>query len=171
MDTLFLTGFMGAGKTTVGKQLGKRLGYTVFDTDEIIAKIFQTPIKTIFSEKGEEAFRTYESEVLRKVTWENVIVTTGGGIIKKQQNRNWMKDKGTVVFLHCEPDELFKRLEGDRERPLLHKKESNEILSLLDERLPLYLEADYTINTSGRSVNEIAEDIIKHLVNNQKIWA
>jgi shikimate kinase len=170
MDTIFLTGFMGAGKTTVGQQLGQRLRLTVFDTDEMIESKLQKKAKSIFAEKGEEAFRDYEKEVLKKVTWENVIITTGGGIVTKQENRDWMKQKGTVFYLHCEPQELLRRLEGDQERPLLQEKEADDVLSLLNDRLPFYLEADYKIDTSGKAVEEIVEEIVKYVVNDKKTW-
>lgn len=171
MKTIFLTGFMGAGKTTVGKQLGFRLGLPVFDTDEMIESIRQTTIQELFHKEGEAAFRHCETEVLQKLSWENVIITTGGGVILKKENREWMRRKGTVIYLHAEPETIVRRLQKDQTRPLVRQKSEEDILKLYDERLPYYLEADFVVQTKNKSVTQISEEIASYLLNHAELRA
>lgn len=167
MKPIFLTGFMGAGKTTVGKALGRRLALSVFDTDELIENALAKSIKDIFAEEGEAGFRRYETCVLKKVTWDNVIVTTGGGVVTKEENRKWMQQHGTVVYLHCPPEEVFRRLAEDTDRPLIKDKSLEKMSALFKERLPYYEEADYKMNTNGKTVDAIVEKIAEHMINKQ----
>lgn len=167
MEPVFLTGFMGAGKTTVGKALGKRLALTVFDTDELIETALAKSISQIFAEEGELAFRRYETNVLKKVTWDNVIVTTGGGIIVNKENRAWMKEHGKVVYLHGDPAELFHRVVEDTNRPLAQGKARDKLISLFAERLPFYQEADYIIDTNGKTPEQIVEKVARLLINEE----
>lgn len=167
METVFLTGFMGAGKTTVGKALARRLALTVFDTDELIESALAKSINDIFAEEGEAAFRNYETNVLKKVTWNNVIVTTGGGIVTRKENRTWMKEHGLVIYLHCDPEELFRRVSEDPNRPLANGKSIESISRLFTERLPYYKEADYVINTIGKSSGQIVEKVADLLINEE----
>ena len=87
METVFLTGFMAAGKTTVGHELGKRLSLAVFDTDEMIESLCRKSIGAIFDDEGEAAFRRYEKKVLHSIAWKGVVVSTGGGIVLDESNR------------------------------------------------------------------------------------
>ncbi|HEU5140502.1 MAG TPA: shikimate kinase [Bacillales bacterium] len=167
MEPIFLTGFMGAGKTTIGKALGKRLALTVFDTDELIEAALAKSIKDIFAEEGEPAFRRYETCVLKKVTWDNVIVTTGGGIVINEVNRKWMKEHGTIVYLHCSPEEVFRRLAKDTERPLIQGKNLDKMSALFKQRQPLYEEADYVLDTNGKSVGAVVEKIAEQMINEE----
>lgn len=167
MKPIFITGFMGAGKTSAGKALGKRLALTVFDTDELIETALSKTISEIFTDEGEEAFRRYETNVLKKVSWDNVIVTTGGGIVLKKENREWMKAKGTVIYLHCDFHEVSRRLESDTKRPLIQNKNSNQLGDLMKSRLPLYKEADITIDTTGKTLGAIVEGIADLLINEE----
>ncbi|HET7657327.1 MAG TPA: shikimate kinase [Bacillales bacterium] len=167
MEPIFLTGFMGAGKTTVGKALGRRLALSVFDTDELIENALAKSITDIFAEEGEDAFRGYETNVLKKVTWDNVIVTTGGGIVTREENRKWMKQNGTVFYLHCEAKELYFRLANDSQRPLIHNKSLDEMQAMLQKRLPFYEEANYIIDTSGKSLVQTVERIADLLINEE----
>ncbi|MGQ0415199.1 shikimate kinase, partial [Bacillus sp. HC-TM] len=91
MKSIYITGYMGAGKTTIGKALSKELHMDVIDTDQKIEEKQEKAIRDIFAEEGEMAFREYESEMLRALPVHNVIITTGGGIIERAENRKWMK--------------------------------------------------------------------------------
>lgn len=104
METIFLTGFMGAGKSTIARELGRRLSMTVFDTDELVEQFCQKSIPAIFTEEGEAAFRRHESSILRSVAKAGVIVSTGGGIVLDETNRRFMREHGIVIYLHVDPD-------------------------------------------------------------------
>ncbi|WP_377888530.1 shikimate kinase [Alkalihalobacillus sp. R86527] len=160
MKAVYLTGFMGSGKTSVASALAKELSMPLFDTDEQIVSTTGKDIPAIFEDDGEEAFRSYETAILEKLPVEDVIISTGGGIILKEDNRNLMKQCGTVIYLHCEPDEIAKRLEGDSSRPLLEGKDRSErIEKIFSERLSLYKDAHIEINTTNRTIEEIVREI------------
>ncbi|MCD8502257.1 MAG: shikimate kinase [Bacillaceae bacterium] len=157
---LFLTGFMGSGKTTVGLALSKKLGIPVVDLDELIVKKTNKTINAIFEEEGEAAFRLLETKILLDVCkHEPLIVTTGGGIILHKKNRQAMKESGIVIFLYCEIKEVITRLRDDQSRPLF-KGTLEEKENRFQERLPLYREANFTINTTKKEVESIVEEIM-----------
>lgn len=166
VKAIYITGFMGAGKTTVGRALGEKMNLPVFDSDEWIIKKEQRSIEEIFKEKGEPYFRKIETNILQSLPTENAIITTGGGIILKEENRVFMKKNGTVIFLDCRPEVIFERLKEDDSRPLLSGNKMKEIKTRLKERLPLYKEADYTVDTSFLNVNEIVEQIVQFMIKN-----
>ncbi|TKD70091.1 shikimate kinase [Pseudalkalibacillus hwajinpoensis] len=160
MKAIYLTGFMGSGKTTVAEKLSFELAVPAIDTDHQVEEVTGKAIPDIFSSEGEEAFRKYETESLKTIPNKNVVISTGGGIILKKQNREFMRKHGTVIYLHCEPEEILKRLEGDSSRPLLSgENRQAKIQSIFSERLPLYREAHFEIDTTNRSVSEIANEI------------
>ncbi|MDE3839575.1 shikimate kinase [Bacillus methanolicus] len=164
MKSIYLIGFMGSGKTTVGKSIGVKWNWPVFDTDEEIVKKVKKSINQIFEENGEDFFRLLETEILKQLPVNRSIITTGGGIVLKDENRRWMKENGAVVFLYAEPEEIFKRIENDDSRPLLKTNKKAAIEKLFRARLPLYMEAaDFTIDTTGKDINEIIKDIEKGL--------
>ncbi|EIJ78844.1 shikimate kinase [Bacillus methanolicus PB1] len=160
MKSIYLIGFMGSGKTTVGKSFGVKWNWPVIDTDEEIVKKVNKSINQIFEENGEDYFRHLETEILKQLPVNRSIITTGGGIVLKDENRRWMKENGIVVFLYAEPEEIFKRIENDDSRPLLKTNKKAAIEELLRSRLPLYIEAaDFTIDTTGKDINEIIKKI------------
>lgn len=169
MSAIYLTGFMGAGKTTIGIELAKKLDLPFFDTDEAIVKNENRPISQIFAEDGEEYFRQAETKALHSLPTENVIVSTGGGIILKEENRSYMKKNGNTFFLYCSPDKLFERLKDDTARPLLSGDKRKEIESRLEFRLPLYKEANHIIDTSDLSIEETVKKITDLLTKNEKL--
>ncbi|WP_413379752.1 shikimate kinase [Alkalihalobacillus sp. 1P02AB] len=157
---VYLTGFMGSGKTTVGEGLGKAVGVQVIDTDQWIEQTEGETIKELFQTKGEQYFREKETEALAKIQQTPLIVTTGGGIVLKEQNRELMKKKGIVVFLDCKIDEIFDRVAGDSTRPLLQNKSKADIKKIFDERKTYYLEAATIVfDTSGKSVMQIVQEL------------
>lgn len=157
---VYLTGFMGAGKTTVGRALAEQLCVPMIDTDSYIEEKVGKPIKQIFAEEGEEAFRRYEREFLRTLPPDKLIVTTGGGMVIQPENREWMKQTGTVIYLHCEFAEIMRRLADDDTRPLFSNKQA-EFQRLWEQRLPYYSEAHIVIDTTGKRVEEIVQEIME----------
>jgi shikimate kinase len=171
METVFLTGFMAAGKTTVGHELGKRLSLAVFDTDEMIESLCRKSIGAIFDDEGEAAFRRYEKKVLHSIAWKGVVVSTGGGIVLDESNRQFMRENGIVVYLHADPSAILKRVSRDQTRPLLKDDKVGKIVTLLEERMPYYLDADFAVNTAGKSVDTIVDEISGFLVRHKRFWA
>ncbi|MCA0991022.1 shikimate kinase [Pseudalkalibacillus hwajinpoensis] len=164
MKAIYLTGFMGSGKTTVAEELSKALALPSEDTDKHITKMQGREIPVIFESEGEKAFRSYETASLKNLPTENIIISTGGGIVLSEKNRSYMKQNGTMIYLHCEPEEIVKRLEGDTSRPLLAgDNKQNKINTIFTERLPLYREADYEIETTNRSVQDIVAEICQRI--------
>jgi shikimate kinase len=160
MRAIYLTGFMGSGKTTIGRALSEKLGIPVIDTDEMIEKKAGKTIPAIFADEGEERFRKYEQEILKQLPTNDVIITTGGGMVISKENRSWMKKHGNVIFLSCSLDIIFQRLQSDTNRPLFSQNKE-KMKELYEKRLPYYLEAAFTIDTSHKSVEEIVEDIVR----------
>ena len=161
MQAIYLTGLMGAGKTTVGKELASKLGLTVMDTDEEIVKQEGKSINEIFALHGESYFRELESKMLAELPTENIVITTGGGIILNEENRKFMKERGTVVYLDANPEEILVRLQNDQSRPLLAKDKQNVIFMLYKDRLPLYEESCHLkVTTTGKDIETIVNEII-----------
>lgn len=155
---------MGAGKTTIGQLLGQITGLPVIDTDITIVEQEKRTINTIFNQHGEEYFRNVESRVLRQVVSENAVITTGGGIILRAENRQLLKETGSTFFLECEPNVVVERLAEDDTRPLLKNKSLAEITQMYHNRLPLYKEcATCTIDTSTLTMEEVTELILKRM--------
>ncbi|MDX8359615.1 shikimate kinase [Cytobacillus sp. IB215316] len=158
MKAVILTGFMGAGKTTVGKRLGEEWKLPVIDTDDYIEKKMGKKISEIFEEDGEDTFRQYERELLPTLPIENVVITTGGGIVIQEENRKWMNENGFVVYLHCDLDQIISRIEGDSSRPLM-KNNKEQIEQILTTRLPFYKDCNVTIDTTNKSIAQIIDEI------------
>lgn len=148
---VFLVGMMGAGKTTVGKVLARRLGREFVDCDREILERTGVPIATIFEIEGEAGFRRRESAVLAELARRpGVVVATGGGAVISEENRRVMRESGTVVYLHASLDHLYERTRRDSVRPLLAKGDRRATLAeLLSTRDPLYREAAHIVVESG----------------------
>ena len=117
---LFLVGLMGAGKTTLGKQLAEHLNRPFYDSDHVICERTGVNIPTIFEMEGEQGFRDRESAVLADLAaLDNIVLATGGGAVLRENNRACLRDKGTVIYLHVLPEILFERTRYDKNRPLL----------------------------------------------------
>lgn len=165
---IFLTGFMGSGKTSLGKMLSTMLKVEFFDTDELITRRQKMTVVDIFSRCGENFFRDRESEVLELLAKKEpgtCVISTGGGAVLRDKNRAVMKKSGLVVFLDVSAEEAYSRLKEMDDRPLLKVKNPLEkIRALLEERKPFYYEADICINTGGRSLQEIAAELVDKLM-------
>ena len=160
---IVLCGFMGCGKSTVGRLLAELTGYTFADSDEVIEHTEGRTIKQIFAENGEEYFRKKETETLRKLQSENVprIISVGGGTPLREENRGLLKELGTVVYLKASPETIYQRLKGDTTRPLLQGDDPmGKITALMSEREELYLAAaDEVICVDNKDAAEVVEEI------------
>ncbi len=159
MKSIYLIGFMGAGKTTIGQVLATKLNIPVFDTDTVIENNMNMEITEIFQEYGEGHFRALEKKVLKDLPVHDAIVTTGGGIVKDQANIEWMKENGFMIFLNADPEIIWDRLENDTTRPLVKQKKKEEVIELFKTRLPLYDQAHISVNTTGLTLEDAAESV------------
>lgn len=152
---LYLIGMMGAGKTSVGRELAQKLDYRFIDADDIIERVAGQTINEIFAREGESAFRHRESQVLAELSaYTYLVISTGGGIILRRENWSYLHH-GLVVWLDVPVEILISRLAEDSTRPLL--KDSDPALklqTLLDQRRSLYAQADLHITVSGEDTPE-----------------
>lgn len=165
-----LTGFMGTGKTSVGRCLAQALGMKFLDLDEIIEGETGSEIKDIFRTKGEAHFRELEAEAIRKLTsgiyGPGIIAATGGGAVIRRSNREALRVWGSVICLHASLDEILKRAGAGDERPLLADGGKREkIERLLKEREEAYRDCDFSLDTTGTSVKDVVEKIKSFLDN------
>ena len=165
MKNIVLIGFMGSGKTTIGKALEKKTDMAFVDTDELIEAYEGCKISNIFADKGETYFRRLENETLKKlVTGTNFkIISTGGGIVINKANIPLLKQLGKVFYLRIKPKTVVERLEGDKTRPLLIGEDKLvKVEQLMTDRKELYeMAADKTVDVDCLSVNEIVSRILK----------
>ncbi len=157
---------MGAGKSTVGKLLAKKLGRRFLDADHVIEDRCGVKIPVIFEMEGEDGFRKREAQAIKDITAEHdVILATGGGAVLLPENRQFLSERGTVIYLHANPMELWHRTKGGEGRPLLKNGDAKKILeNLYAFRDPLYREiADYVIETGKPSVNQLVNTLIMQL--------
>ena len=154
MTRIILIGYMGAGKTTIGKALSKELGVIFYDLDWYIESRMRKTVSQIFAERGEEGFRKIEHNMLHEVAeFEDVIISCGGGTPCFFDNMDYMNQQGQVVYLKAEPEVLYKHLQMAKvERPLLKGKSKEELLTFIKEQLekrePFYTKARYTLDVS-----------------------
>ena len=156
----------GAGKTTVGRQLARRMQRRFIDADHEIEARTGVRIPLIFDIEGEQGFRDRESKVIAELAnGSNLVVATGGGVVLRPENRAVLKHGGTVIYLHAAPRLLFERTRLDPNRPLLQVADPMEkIEELFAQRDPLYREvADLVINSLGGSVNHLVKQVEKQL--------
>ncbi len=160
---IFLIGFMGSGKTTIGKLLAERLGWKFIDVDELIEKKEGMKIRDIFKYKGESYFRKLERETLEEVVDknENTVVATGGGLGANPEALKLMKERGLVVWLDVDFEEFKRRCSKDGNRPLLRLGEK-ELRNLFEKRSSVYKQAHIRINAS-ESYENILESIMENL--------
>ena len=165
MKNIVLIGFMGSGKTTVGKALEESTNMSFVDTDELIEAYEGSKIRNIFENKGEAYFRRLENETLKNLLscTDHKIISTGGGIVTNQDNVTLLKQLGKVFYLRIKPETVVARLEGDKTRPLLMGEDKLiKVEGLMDSRKELYeIAADKTINADCLSINEIVCRILE----------
>jgi shikimate kinase len=163
---LFLVGLMGAGKTTVGRALARRLGKAFHDSDLEIEQRTGVQVAVIFDIEGEAGFRRREAETLARLTaLEGLVLATGGGAVLDPRSRELLKSRGCVIYLHARPAELVKRLGRDRTRPLLQGTDPRVRLeNLYEVRDPLYREvADIVVDTGRQSAHALVDQLLERL--------
>lgn len=165
MKNIILTGFMGTGKTEVGRELSTILGWKLIDVDDEIVKSKGISINDIFSKSGEPAFRDIEAEMIKKTAaGKNIIISTGGGAVLRQENLDVLRKNGIIVCLTASPEIIFERTGGSDERPLLKVENPLEkIKELLNLRRPFYEKADIMIDTEDMTPRQIAEEILERV--------
>ncbi|EEF80764.1 shikimate kinase [Methylophaga thiooxydans DMS010] len=162
---------MGAGKSTIGRQLAKALRKKFYDSDREIEKRTGVSISWIFEMEGEAGFRERESKAIDELTaFDNVVVATGGGAILSEENRNWLRSRGEVVYLSATAEQLYRRTAKDKKRPLLQTGDRRkQIEALMAQRNPLYEQvADIIIKTGDQSIQHTVNDVIKQLKKTKK---
>lgn len=159
---IVLIGFMGSGKSSVGRLVASRIGHRFVDTDRLVRDATRLAITDIFERHGEDFFRDRENEALRSLQGRsNLVVATGGGIVTRAENISLLKELGFVVWLQSSEEIIFRRVSRTRKRPLLFTDNPREkIATLLAERKPLYAEAaHHTIDTTELS-HDLAADLV-----------
>ena len=164
MKRIVLMGFMGAGKSTVGKKLAETCGYTFIDTDEWIEREQNRKISDIFEKDGEKAFRDMETDLLKRLqnSEEEFILSIGGGVPVREENRELLRNLGTVVYLRTTKEEIIRRVSGDVNRPLLQGGALEEkVTALMNAREHIYQEtAHREVLTDGKNPTELVDEIM-----------
>ncbi len=165
-QNIFIVGPMGAGKSTVGRQLAETLSYTFKDSDQEIQRRTGVDIPTIFEFEGETGFRARERQVIEElVSEERIVLATGGGVILSAENRQDLAARGVVIYLHCSPEQQYARTARDRNRPLLDTEDPlAKLRELMEEREPLYRQvADMVVSTEKRGTSSVVKEISRRL--------
>ena len=162
---IFLLGFMGAGKTTVGQVLAEKIGYKFVDPDQVLEEKAGTTISAIFSEFGEDYFRDLESQTLEAISaGEGQVIATGGGVVMKDRNWDIMKESGITVYLKAPVEVLYERIKDTTNRPLLQVEDPLErARELLESREQMYQKADLIVDSEKLSVTGVADELVKIL--------
>lgn len=167
-QNIFLVGPMGAGKSTIGRQLAEALSYAFKDSDQEIQRRTGVDIPTIFEFEGEAGFRERERQVIEElIQGERIVLATGGGAVLRPENRQDLAARGVVVYLHCSPEQQHARTARDRSRPLLDTADPLQRLrELMAEREPLYRQvADLVVSTEKRGTASVVKEICRRIEN------
>jgi shikimate kinase len=173
-ENVFLVGMMGAGKTTIGRMIARRMKRPFFDSDQEIEQRCGASIPLIFDIEGEAGFRARESQVIEELSARSeIVLATGGGAVLDERNRALLASRGTVVYLHAPPEDLYLRVRHDRNRPLLATPDPRAKLeALYAERNPLYRQiADLVIDTGTQSAQTLARHVLDRLEERWKLSA
>lgn len=158
---VYLCGFMGCGKSTVGKLLAKKLGKEFIDLDDYIEEREGMSIPQIFEQKGEPYFRERESEALADLPTSAGVVATGGGTLLKKENGDKAKSLGTVVYIDAPFELCYERIKGDGNRPIAFNSTKEQLLERYEQRKPLYCEnSEFSVDGSGTPM-QIVNEILK----------
>lgn len=170
---LYLVGFMGTGKTTIGRAVAQRLNFHLLDSDHEIERQQQKPVARIFSEEGEAAFRAHEYVfVTRGHPATGQVVACGGGLVVQPGMLALLKTKGVVMCLHASLETILKRTAGHRHRPLLNVENPEErIRALYAERDPIYRQAGTVILTDSRPLSDIVSHVLRAYRRESVDWA
>ncbi len=163
---VFLVGPMGVGKTTIGRVLADFLGLGFYDSDKEIENATGADIPWIFDVEGESGFRVRETRMIDQLSqMENIVLATGGGAVTSEENRAYLKDRGTVVYLKAPIKQQVERTSRDKNRPLLQTADPEQtIRDLMKQREPLYTDiADFSVDTYRRNPRSVSQEILRHL--------
>ena len=162
MNSIILIGFMGTGKTVVGKKLAERLRMKFVDIDELIEKQSGMSISQMFERFGESHFRKRESKIVSELSEQNsLVIAAGGGAVLDSRNMTNLKKMGSVIHLYARPDVILDRTKQEHHRPLLETMDrERQIQQLLNERRPFYAGADCEIDTSDLDIEGVVEKIV-----------
>lgn len=162
---IVLVGFMGTGKTTIGKLLAEKLRLDFIDTDDLIVKVHDKVISEIFLHLGEEAFRQTESDVIKSISKEKgQVIATGGGAIVKGENFNFLAATSHIICLKAQPESILQRVNKNNDRPLLDNADKlKEINTLLEKRADSYDKAHFFVYTDVHSQEQVIDKIIAYL--------
>ncbi len=163
---MVLVGMMGTGKTVVGRALARRLNRPFYDTDQLIEAREGRSIAAIFEVNGEAYFRDMEAAVIREVAAKPpAVIATGGGALLRQDNREAVRKRGLMIWLKADLSDLARRVaRGGAKRPMLKESGHEERLrQLLNEREPVYAEADWSVETTGKSVTDVVQTILHRI--------
>jgi shikimate kinase len=161
MKNIYLVGFMGTGKSTVGKALAKVLNKEFKDLDELIEEREKIKIVEIFEQFGEQYFREVETAVVREISEkENLVIATGGGVVVNEENFSLLKKSGTLITLVASPETIYERIKDSIERPLLNVENPlDTIKRMLFERAYYYIKSDFIVDTTDREIEDIISEI------------
>ncbi|MDH4101265.1 MAG: shikimate kinase [Nitrospirota bacterium] len=162
---IVLTGFMGTGKSSVGRRLARKLGLKFVDTDDLITEQAGISIRAIFEEYGEEKFREVERKVVRKVSGETgLVIATGGGVVLNPDNIEDLRRNGIIICLTASPEKIMERTAGKDNRPLLNTEDrGKKVREMLEYRRPFYAKADVSVDTSSMDLQRVTAMILKHI--------
>ena len=160
-----LVGFMGSGKSSVGRELATRLGWDFVDTDDLVEASAGRGISDIFATDGEDAFRDMESTAVREAAArERVVIATGGGVVLRVENIDALSERGEVVLLTTTPEAAYERVRDETHRPLLQVADPvARIAQLMRQRMDAYARAGHAVDTVGRTVSQVADDVLATL--------
>lgn len=161
MNIVF-TGFMGVGKTTIGKIVAKELGLEFYDTDDEIESFHKMTIPQMFEKFGEQKFREFETDMIERISQKDgCVISCGGGVVKSETNMNLLKKNGKIVNLYADVDSILKHIGNDTNRPLILGKSKEEIKAMMIEREKFYQNCHVRIDVTNLSKKEAAEAVIK----------
>ena len=162
LHNIALIGFMGTGKSSVGRLVAAQLRFELVDTDELIEQRAGKPISRIFAEDGEAVFREIERRLVAEMAgWRHKVISTGGGLGADEANLASLKQHALVFCLCATPESIWQRVKSQTHRPLLQDPDApGKIRTLLAERTPVYRRADVLMNTEMRSVREVAQQVL-----------
>jgi shikimate kinase len=172
-DIVYLTGFMGSGKSTIGPILANTIGYDFLDIDKKIETAANKTINEIFANNGEGYFRELERKIVQEISNTHAcVVSLGGGTVTKSDNLSAIKTSGVLIYLKADPQEIFQRLKYKVDRPLLKGSDSTRlengdllrrISSLMEEREAFYMQADIIVSTAGKKIGQTVDEIVKKI--------
>jgi len=169
---LYLVGFMGTGKSAVGRAVAEKLGYAFIDSDRAIEEKEGREIREIFEREGEKRFRAMERSFVEKGhPDEGCVVSCGGGLVSQPGILKTIRKQGPVVCLLASPETVFERIKGNKKRPLLNVEDPmGRIRELMSEREPIYKKAGTEVLTDGRSISEIASHVVRIYRTEARSW-